>query len=69
MDINGDLVSSNINTKVWKYFDMDFNNLRKVKIYGIETFIPSKKDTKNILKKTYNNYKKKHCDYYDHLFI
>jgi len=59
MDIHLDLVSSNINSSVWKSFDGNFNNLRQVHIYDIKTFVPSYEDTINNLIKVYgNNYHK-----------
>ena len=64
MDIHLDLVPSKLSVKseVWKEFNIDFNNLRKVKIYNVDTYIPSKKDTINYLILNYGkNYNKPHC--------
>ena len=58
------LLSSNINTSVWKSFDGNFNNLRQVIIYDIKTFVPSYEDTINNLIKVYgNNYHKPKCNF------
>ena len=50
-----DLVSSNVENKFWVDFNINFNNLRKVKIYDVETFIPSKEDTIKYLKFFYGS--------------
>lgn len=59
-----DLVSSNVENKFWADFNINFNNLRKVKIYNVETFIPSKEDATEYLKFTYGpNYIIPLCSY------
>jgi len=53
MDIHIDIVINTLEDNVWKYCDIDFNDIRKTIIYDIETYIPNEEDTINILKKIY----------------
>jgi len=49
MDIHCDLVCNQVGSSYWKNLDIDFNNLRRVTLYGIKTYAPSKFDTTRIL--------------------
>jgi len=53
MDIHLDLVGNIVENKFWMDYNIDYNNLRKVKFMDIQTTIPSKKDTKMVLSKQY----------------
>tara|TARA_B100001121_G_C18700115_1_gene627125 strand:- start:11162 stop:11845 length:684 start_codon:yes stop_codon:yes gene_type:complete len=64
IDIHLDLISSNVENKFWPDFNINFNNLRKVKIYNVETFIPSNDDAIEYLKFIYGpNYIIPECLY------
>ena len=55
MDIHLDLVFNKVKLKkIWKDYSIDYNNLRKVKYLGINTFAPNLKDTHLVLKKEYS---------------
>lgn len=49
MDIHCDLICNKVGSIYWKNLDIDFNNLRKIKLYGVKTYAPSKLDTTRIL--------------------
>ena len=49
MDIHCDLVCNIVESEFWHNLDIDFNNLRKIKLYGVNTYAPSKLDTTMIL--------------------
>ena len=55
MDIHCDLVSSSIQygKKTWMDYNIDFNNLDKIKFYDIDTYSPNDKDTIKVLKAEY----------------
>ena len=55
MDIHCDLVSSSIRygKKTWMEYNIDFNNLNKIKFYDTDTYAPNDKDTIMVLKDEY----------------
>lgn len=55
MDIHIDLVLNLVGTDFWKDYNIDFNNLRKIKYLGVDTYCPNKYDTHNVLVRSYGN--------------
>lgn len=53
MDIHLDLVANNVNYGPWCKYNINFNNLRKIRYLDIETFAPSLIDTNKVLIKEY----------------
>jgi len=53
LDIHLDLVSSNLKSEVWIKYNIDFDNIRKIKYLDVDTYAPSISDTKMILQKEY----------------
>ena len=53
MDIHCDIVASVVRNKFWPDLNIDFYNLRKVELYNVKTYAPSKLDTVRILTETY----------------
>lgn len=53
MDIHGDLVMNRVVTDDWPNVDIDYNNLRKIKLYDVLTFAPCVSDTNKILSDFY----------------
>ena len=49
MDIHVDLVLNKVGIAFWKDYDIDFNNLRKIKYLGVETYGPNNHDTHKVL--------------------
>ena len=59
IDIHLDLVPNfagkNKISKMWPSYDINFNRLRKIKYLDVDTYCPSIKDTKRVLKKQYGS--------------
>ena len=56
IDIHCDLVFNRVNNKkIWIDYNIDYNNIRRVKYIGSRVYAPSKNDTKKILIKDYGN--------------
>jgi len=53
MDIHLYLVLNKVTSNVWIDYNINFDNLRKIKLMGVETYAPSVDDTKKILTKEY----------------
>ena len=53
MDIHCDLVASNVGSKIWKDYNIDYSNIRKIKYLGVNTYAPSHHDYDYVLKKEY----------------
>jgi hypothetical protein len=56
IDIHLDLVFNYVESNIWKSYNIDFNNLRKIKYLEIATYAPSKTDTDRVLRKDYGKY-------------
>jgi len=48
-----DVVPSIVDKKVWRDYNIDFNNLRKIDYIGVCTYVPSKEDTIKLLTSQY----------------
>lgn len=54
MNIHCDLVLSNLEYKnIWFHFNINFDNIRKIVLYDVQTYAPSKIDTIKCLIKAY----------------
>jgi cytidyltransferase-like protein len=66
MKIFADLVGSDENYYVWKLYDIDFQNLRKIVYLDSETYAPSIEDTVRVLTNEYgSNYIQPNYTLYD----
>ena len=67
MDIHCDLIPSKVHSDSWIDVDFtNFSNLRKIKLYDVETFAPSKEDSRKFLKIGYGDsyiIPIKHCEW------
>jgi len=55
MNIHCDLVLNIIESDFWMDYKIDYNKLRKIKLYGVDTYAPSKKDTVKVLADQYGD--------------
>ena len=53
MDIHADIIPDFINSSVWPKTNVNLNKLRKIKLWGIDTYAPSVEDTVRILQNEY----------------
>jgi len=55
MDIHADVVSNNVRyaKTTWIPYDIDYNNVTKIKFYCVDTYIPNDEDIHKVLKAEY----------------
>jgi hypothetical protein len=53
MDMHADIIPDFIDSKVWPNIHVNLKNLRRIKLWGINTYAPSIKDTIRILENEY----------------
>jgi len=55
MNILCDVVCSCVTNKFWMDYDINFNELRKINLYEVDTYAPSETDSHKVLKKEYGD--------------
>jgi hypothetical protein len=49
MDIHADIVLNKVGSNFWLNYDINYNDLQKIKYYNVSVYIPNKKDCEKVL--------------------